>query len=252
MLFCCKDAPLLHTPALFLEMAEGLHQKPAGAAGGVKDGLPQAGIGYRHHELHHRPGGVELPGVAGRVPHLPEHGLIEMPQGVDFIAGGEVDAVDLVDHIPQQIAADHAVDDAAEDPGDDVPAVAAVRALEVAQIGEQAGALGPIRAHGFVLVDEGDEFIPGDAVLLGGPIPPAIGRFNGGPETLPGHDCFHLPLLLHVVQELQEHDPGEHGQPVQVAVEALVLAHDVPGRFDDAGQGLGGGNRLMRLWNCGP
>ena len=33
--------------------------------------------------------------------------------------------------------------------------------------------------------------------------------------------------LLHVVEELEEHDPGEHRQPVEVAVEPLVLAHDV-------------------------
>jgi hypothetical protein len=48
-----------------------------------------------------------------------------------------------------------------------------------------------------------------------------------------------------VVEELEEHDPGEHRQAVEVAVEALVLAHDVAGRLDEAAQTLGGGQRLI-------
>jgi hypothetical protein len=42
-----------------------------------------------------------------------------------------------------------------------------------------------------------------------------------------------------VIEEFQEHDPGEHGQPIEVAIEALVLSHDVPGRLDEAAQALG-------------
>ena len=45
---------------------------------------------------------------------------------------------DLVDHVAQQIAADHAVADAGEDGGDDVAAVVAVGALKAAEVGEQA------------------------------------------------------------------------------------------------------------------
>ena len=51
---------------------------------------------------------------------------------MDFITGGKVDAVDLVNHVPKQVTADHAVEDTAEHPGDGVPAVSAVGALEVA------------------------------------------------------------------------------------------------------------------------
>ena len=53
--------------------------------------------------------------------------------------------------------------------------------------------------------------------------------------------------LLHVVEELQEHDPGEHRQAVEVAVEPLVLAHDVAADFDDGRKPLGGGQGLRRL-----
>ena len=53
---------------------------------------------------------VELAGVAGGVAHLPEHRLVEVAERVDFVGRGEVDAVDLVDDVAQQIAADHPVD----------------------------------------------------------------------------------------------------------------------------------------------
>lgn len=98
--FLLQGAVVFHAAALGLEMVKGFDQEAAGAAGGVQDGLSQAGVGNRHHEPHHGPGGVELAGIARRVPHLPEHGLIQMPEGVDFIAGGEVDAIDIVDHVP--------------------------------------------------------------------------------------------------------------------------------------------------------
>ena len=55
-----------------------------------------------------------------------------------------------------------------------------------------------------------------------------------------------LPLraLLQVVEELQEHDPREHRQPVEIAIEPLVLAHDVAARLHDRGKPLGGSQRL--------
>ena len=59
--FLLQSAPLFHTPALSLEVIKCLHQKAAGAAGRVQDGLSQLGIGNRHHELDYRPGGIELP-----------------------------------------------------------------------------------------------------------------------------------------------------------------------------------------------
>ena len=48
---------------------------------------------------------------------------------MDFVAGGEMNFVHFIHHIPQQIAIDHPVDGAFEDLGDDIPAVA-VGALE--------------------------------------------------------------------------------------------------------------------------
>ena len=58
---------------------------------------------------------------------------------MDFAGGCEVDAVDFVDHVAQEVAVDHAVDGAFEDSGDYVAAVAAVGALQAAEVGEEAG-----------------------------------------------------------------------------------------------------------------
>ena len=60
-------------------------------------------------------------------------------------------------------------------------------------------------------------------------------------NLLPASLRFFLADLFHVIQELQEHDPGEHGQAVEVAVQALVLAHDVAAGLDEAPELLGGG-----------
>jgi hypothetical protein len=65
------------------------------------------------------------------------------------------------------------------------------------------------------------------------PIAPAIRRFERGTETLAGHPRFLLGHLLDVVKELEKHDPGEHRQPVEIAVEPFVLAHDVAAGLDD-------------------
>ena len=78
-------------------------------------------------------------------------------------------------------------------------------------------------------------------VRLRGPIAPAVGRLNGGAKRLAAQAWLPLAQLLHVVEELQEHDPGEHGQAVEVAVETLVLPHDVAARLHDRGKPLGGG-----------
>ena len=115
-----------------------------------------------------------------------------MAEGVDLVAAGEMDAVDLVDDVAQQVAVDHPVDRAFEDRGDDVAPVAAVGALQAAQIGEQAGAFRAVGADGFFVVDEGDQFVAGDAVWLRSPVAPAVRRFEGRAKALAGHLGFLL------------------------------------------------------------
>ena len=150
--------------------------------------------------------------------------------------------------LDDEVLGDHAVLDAAKDVGDHVAAAVAVATLQGPQAGEQPCALLAVGPHRLVVVDELDEFVAGDAVLLCGPVSPAIGRLDGRAVAFAG-DGFALVSshLLQVVEELEEHDPGEHRQAVEVAVEALVLPHDVAGRLDEAAQLLGRGLGLVGL-----
>ena len=110
-------------------MLERLDEKAAGAAGRIKDHFAELRIDHFDHETHDRARGVELAGVAGGVAHLLEHRFVEMAEGVDLVAAGEVNVADFVDHVAEQIAVDHAVDGAFEDRGDHIAPVAAVGAL---------------------------------------------------------------------------------------------------------------------------
>ena len=46
---------------------------------------------------------------------------------------------------------------------------------------------------------------------------------------------------LQVIEELEEHDPGQHRQPIKVAIQPLVLPHDLARGLDDGIKALGRG-----------
>ena len=79
----------------------------------------------------------------------------------------------------------------------------------------------------------------GDAVVVRSPIPPAIRRLDGRLVPLSRQLRACLFDLLQVVEELQKHHPGQHRQAVKVAVQPLVLTHDVTSRLDEAAKLLG-------------
>jgi len=95
-----------------------------------------------------------------------------------------VNSVDLVYHIPQQVAADHTVDCAPEDGGNHIPPIASVRTLQAAQVGEEPLPFAAIGPHCLILADKGDESVSGDAVLFRSPISPAVRRLDGRTESL--------------------------------------------------------------------
>src|SRR5580704_15965787 len=97
-----------------------------------------------------------------------------------------MNAADLVNHVPQQITTLHAVIHAAEHSRDHIPAIVAVRAGQLAQIGEEPRTSFPIRSDSFILVDEGKQLVAGYAPRVGGPVTPAVGVLDGGPELLAG------------------------------------------------------------------
>ena len=136
-----KNLPILDGLALLLQVLERLDEEAAGAAGRIENHFAELGIDDLDHEADDGARSVKLTGVAGGVAHLLEHGFVEMTEGVDLVAAGEMDAVDFVDHVAEQITVDHPVDGALEDGGDHVAPVTAVGALQAAEIGEEACAL---------------------------------------------------------------------------------------------------------------
>lgn len=121
----------------------------------------------------------------------------------------EVNAVHLVDDVPQQIARLHAVGDAGKHVGDHAPRVVVVIERERAEVGEQSGPAATVGPQCFIMPDKRQQLWPGNAVILRGPIAPAVRRFNCGTILLPAKLGFLFPLLFDVVEELQEHDPGK-------------------------------------------
>ena len=82
-------------------MIVGFHQEAARARCRVQDGLAEARIRDRDHEPHDGARGVKLAGIARRIAHLAQHGFVERAQRVQLVAGGEMNAVELVDDIAQ-------------------------------------------------------------------------------------------------------------------------------------------------------
>lgn len=234
---------VLYGAALLLEMQIGLDEEAAGAAGGVEHCFAQARIDGLHHEAHDRARRVELARVPGGVAHLFEHRFVEVSQCVYLFGRGEVDGVDLVDDVAQQVAVDHAIDDAAKDGGDDVAPVNAAATLQGTQVGEESRAFLAVGPRSLFVVDEGDQVAARQyGCVAVGPVAPAIGRFDGRAKTLAAYFGLRLVQLLHIIQEFEEQYPGQHGQAVQVAIQPLILAHYVAHGFDDAAELLGGGD----------
>ena len=121
--------------------------------------------------------------------------------------------------------------------------------VSAAQIGEQARARVAVRPHASSWLMKAISSSPVMPCGVGRPIAPAVGRLDGrlGTSCLASVGLL-LALQLQVVEELQEHDPGEHRQPVEVAVQPLVLAHDVARGLDEAAKRLAWSSaRSLRL-----
>lgn len=157
----------------------------------------------------------------------------------------EMNARDLVDHIAQQVADLHPVVHDLEDGGNHVAAVVAARVRQRAQVAEQPRPALPVRPRGFLGVDEGKQLVARDPVRLRRPIAPAIRLLHRRLELLPGQLRLLLALDFEVVEELEKHDPRQQRQTAEIAVQALVLAHDVTRGFEEAAEGLGGGGLLV-------
>ena len=106
----------------------------------------------------------------------------------------EVDAVDLVDHLAQQLAGLHVVVGALEHVADDAaPGGGGADGEELLEGGEEFG------------VDEGQEAIAGQALRVGGPVSPLeFGRDRGFVAGVEDRQ-----FLILVVDDLEEEQPAQ-------------------------------------------
>nr|WP_293188977.1 hypothetical protein [Ottowia sp.] len=96
-----------------------------------------------------------------------------------------------------------------------------------------------------LLPDEGQQFVAGDAVLARGPVAPAVRRFDDGLAGLAVEFGFLRVLEFQIVEELEEHHPGEQRQAIRVAVQALVLAQNLARAADQRGEVVAGGEQCF-------
>ncbi|WP_245294020.1 hypothetical protein [Methylobrevis pamukkalensis] len=126
------------------------------------------------------------------------------------------------------------------------PLAPPIVAAQASEIGEEPRAACAVRALGHFGNEERQEVGTGDAIGIRRPIAPAIRSLDDRAIVLACELRASLLDPLHVVEELQEHDPGEHRQPIKVAIQPLVLPHDLAGGLDDAVETLGSGQLLRR------
>ena len=121
-----------------------------------------------------------------------------------------------------------------------------VVAAKGAKIGEEAGAMRSIGAFRMLGGKKGEEVRSGDALRAGGPVTPTVGRLDDRAIALPSKRRALFLDAFHVIEEFQEHDPSQHGQAVEITVQALVLAHDPARGLDNAVEALSRGHLLLR------
>ena len=92
-----------------------------------------------------------------------------------------------------------------------------------------------------------ERHILGQLPLVG----PAVGRLEQRAVSLVLEPRLEFPFKLEVIEKLEKHHPGEHGQAVCIAAQTLVFSHDVAHALDDAGQALGGALLEGQLFSSG-
>ena len=196
-------------------------KEATGAAGRVHDLFIQLRVDHAHHELGDRARRVELTGVAG-VLQVAQQLLVHVAEGMTLLRLVEVHALlDLVDHLADKLAGLHVVVSILEYATHHVGGRGGAVFVEVLQLREQ------------VVVDEVLQLIAGDAFRVGRPGAPAAAFRNRRAIGV----IQQFPLLLAVIEDLEEQHPHELADALGVAVDADILAHDVLDGFDGAADG---------------
>ena len=211
-------------------VADRAGEEAAGAHGGVEQQLAGFGIHPLHHEAGYPSGRVVLARIAGAL-QIVEQLFVDVAEVFALGEIVEVNAVDLVDHLPQQLARFHVVVGVAKHLLHHLGPVG-MGALErhLLEIGEQ------------LLVDELQQAIPGDPLFIGGPAAPLQVLRNRGAVVVFGD----LQGLVLVVDDLEEKQPAQLREALGIAIDTHVLAHDVLNRLHRRAGGRGGRCHLRR------
>ena len=206
---------------LLSQLLEPAGDEAAGAAGEVRHALADLGPDALGHEVGDGPRRVELTGGA-RALELLQNGFIDLAEGVAFLIVAQVQLVDDVDDLAKEDAVLHIV-------------------VGVGEGGLDDGLLdGRVGVHGQVLqrgeqgiVDEVQQRFAGHALagLVMGPMAPAAVIREDGDVIV----FVDLPILLLGIVDLEKQHPGDLLDALGVAVDARVVAHDVPQALDKTG-----------------
>ncbi len=135
----------------------------------------------------------------------------------------EIDSVDLVDHLPHELARLHVVVGVLENVADHALAAVVRYTGQVLELREE------------LVVNEVEEIFASDSLGVCGPGAPAeLLRDRRAVAVL-----HQLELVVLVVDDLEEEHPTELRDALRVAIDAGVLAHDVLNRFDGVSYGHG-------------
>ncbi len=221
---------LLCVVHLFAQVLDGADEEATGAGGRVHDAFAELGVGHVHHELGDGAGGVELARVACAL-QVAQYLLVQVVELVALGLAVEVDAVELVDHLAQQVAAFHVVVGVFKHAAHHV---AARVALGVGAQGLEGGEE--------VFVHKLQQSLARHAFGIGRPVAPAQVLGDGAFVVVAGEFEFFFQRVKH----LEEQQPGELADALGVAIHARVLAHDVLDGFDDGGEGGHGTRDLSK------
>ena len=153
-----------------------------------------------------------------------ENLFVDVAKMLAFAQVVEVDFVDFVDHLAHQLAGFHVVVGILEHGANHASPVAGA-----------SGHLKSLQGREQVVVNEGEQFLAGDALGIGRPGTPlvALGNRRGvaGPHQ--------LQFLVLIVDDLEKEHPAKLTDALGIAIDAGVLAHDVLDGFDEGADGHG-------------
>lgn len=197
-------------------VAHGAGEKAAGAAGTIQQNFAWLGIDSIHHEGGHTARGVVLPRIASAL-QIIQQLFVDITEVFALAEVVEVNAVDLVHHLPHQLARFHVVESVLENASHH-PAAIGVRAFhrQLLQVGEK------------LIVDEIQQLLARDPFWISSPGAPLQILRNRGSVALP----HHLQLLVLVIDDLEEEHPAQLGEALRIPIHPGVLPHDVLDGFD--------------------